>query len=450
MYFSSTLRHNPATRCEEPYYRLKESYRDVAGAVRGRIVLSPGFITGFSGEQLKRVAAVLTYRAAHKNERELFEDSPCSDEPAVVGLIASLWQMLVSQNRIDIDRDKDRKRIEKERNLLCAGTIETMHAREIGAEWCCRQAMEQLELTSFLQKHQWTDGFIQMALSLLITRTVYHCSEYKSLRIMNETSGVCELFGFSPDVFNKHNIYDIPLKFYEIKSELEAWLSKKTNHLFNLRDSIVLFDLTNTYFEVRKENSSLARFGRSKEKRSDAKLVVLAMVVNAEGFIKHSAILEGNTSDPSTLPDMIEQLSLQSHSPANKALVVIDAGIATEENLEKITASGYDYLCVSRKKPDEKEIISTGKGTVVYDNREQPNALTALETEKCSFVRVESYSKKMKERSMNRLFKERFEQYLQSIEASIHKKEASKSTTKFASASVVPNKNIRPFKNIIK
>jgi len=55
-----------------------------------------------------------------------------------------------------------------------------------------------------------------------------------------------------------------------------------------------LYDLTNTYFEGQKANSKLAKRGRSKEKRSDAKLVVLALVVNLEGFIKYSNVFEGN------------------------------------------------------------------------------------------------------------------------------------------------------------
>jgi hypothetical protein len=78
-------------------------------------------------------------------------------------------------------------------------------------------------------------------------------------------------------------------------------LSDRTSHLFNLQDRIVLFDLTDSCFEGRREGSRLARYGRSKEKRSDAKPVVPALVVNTEGFIKYSSILEGNTSDPSSL-----------------------------------------------------------------------------------------------------------------------------------------------------
>ena len=80
-------------------------------------------------------------------------------------------------------------------------------------------------------------------------------------------------------------------------------------------------------------------FGRSKEKRSDCKLVVLALCVNAEGFLRYSSILEGNTSDPSSLPNMIDNLIAKnptSTNPNDKVLVVLDAGISTDENLKLI------------------------------------------------------------------------------------------------------------------
>lgn len=431
MHFSATYRHNAATGTNEPYYRLKETYRDAAGSVRSRIVLSPGFIKDLSGEQLRQVSLALTYRMEHRGECELFECTPSGYEPVVREQINQLWGMMVSQGRIDIDREKDMLRIERERKLVDSATIENREAREMGAEWCCHQALAQLGMASFLRRQGWDEDSVRQALALLITRTVYHSSEYKSLRIMQETSAVCELSGISAAGFNKHKVYDIPLALYKIKQELETHLSDRTNHLFNLQDRIVLFDLTNSYFEGRKEGSRLARYGRSKEKRSDAKLVVLALVVNTEGFIKYSSILEGNTSDPSSLPDMIEKLSLKSHSPANRSLVVLDAGIATEENLERITEKGYDYLCVSRKKPKDVSVFR-GKEVVVYDNKEQPIRLTAIqgEGEGSCFLMVNSHSKGVKERSMNRQFKARFEQSLKAIEASIHKKHGVKKYNK--------------------
>lgn len=75
-------------------------------------------------------------------------------------------------------------------------------------------------------------------------------------------------------------------KLHQVKLNSEPYLSHKTNTLFDIKDKIILYDLTNTYFEGRKETSELAEFGRSKEKRSYAKLISLALVSNAEGFAK--------------------------------------------------------------------------------------------------------------------------------------------------------------------
>ena len=150
------------------------------------------------------------------------------------------------------------------------------------------------------------------------------------------------------DKVTKDKPYQSALHLYQVKDALEKHLSKRTNELFDLEDKIILYDLTNTYFEGEKRNSKLAKFGRSKEKRSDAKLVVLALVVNIEGFIKYSSILEGNIADCKTLSAMIEKLA--SHTCGGSAVVVVDAGIATEENLKIIEAKGYKYLCESRTK----------------------------------------------------------------------------------------------------
>jgi transposase len=120
-----------------------------------------------------------------------------------------------------------------------------------------------------------------------------------------------------------------------------------------------LYDLTNTYFEGRKVNSKIAKFGRSKEKRSDCKLVVLAMVVNVEGFIKYSNIFEGNTSDSDSLPKIIDTLR-QETSQEKRAIVVLDAGIATQDNLALLQAKGYDYVCVSRSKIKDYSIDLQG------------------------------------------------------------------------------------------
>lgn len=84
-------------------------------------------------------------------------------------------------------------------------------------------------------------------------------------------------------------------------------------------------------------------------KPQGCKLLVLALCVNTAGFIRYSAVLEGNVSDPQTLPDMMEELAKKNPTTgtdSDKALVVIDAGISSEDNLAPIKEKGFHYLCV--------------------------------------------------------------------------------------------------------
>jgi transposase len=107
-------------------------------------------------------------------------------------------------------------------------------------------------------------------------------------------------------------------------------------------------EVGNTYFEGSAQGIEKAHWGRSKEQRSDAPLVTLALVLGGSGAIRHFEIFDGNVSEASTFQEMIEALCLSSHA-ASPPIIVMDAGIATEANLEWIKERGYHYLVISRK-----------------------------------------------------------------------------------------------------
>lgn len=116
------------------------------------------------------------------------------------------------------------------------------------------------------------------------------------------------------------------------KDAIEKHLSRHINDLFDLEYKIILYDLTNTYFKGEKPNSQLVKFGRSKEKKNEAKLIVLALLVNVEGFVKYSSILEGNIADCKTLSATMEKLA--SHTCCGPAAVVLETQkTATSERL---------------------------------------------------------------------------------------------------------------------
>ena len=419
MHFMSALRYNPKTQRDDWYYRIKESFRDLTGRVRSRIMLNVGFIEeAHSPEDIRDIGKCLNYLHEHQGERDLF-GCPFADYNEFVRSKAEeFWTAMVKNGSIDAVKSAKEESRKKAERLVDVNTVKHTDARDVGAEWICLQAIRELEIDRFLERQGWNEIQINTALVHLITRTVYTPSELKSIRIMNENSAVCELVSGNQEWHpGYHDIYKVAPNLYGLKDKLETHLCRKTDDLFNLTNRIVLFDLTNFYFEGRKERSSKAQYGRSKEKRNDCKLLVMALCVNAEGFIRYSSILAGNTADPDSLPDMIDTLSQKTRTPSDperKVLVCLDAGIATEDNLRKIKENGYNYLCVSRTRLTDYEISEGCQSVKVLDTRKQEITLRQVKHEADGdyYLEINSPAKAVKESSMNRQWRERFEQEL--------------------------------------
>jgi hypothetical protein len=139
-------------------------------------------------------------------------------------------------------------------------------------------------MIDFLSNIDFTEEEVQLAITQIISRAVYPASELETSRWIQENSAVCELTGYPLEKITKDKLYKSSLRLFSKKDKIEQYLSVKTNQLFDIDDTIYLYDLTNTYFEGRKLGSQLAKYGRSKEKRGDCKIVVPAMVVNRKAL----------------------------------------------------------------------------------------------------------------------------------------------------------------------
>ena len=437
MHFISETRYNPRTQSDDCYYRIKESFRDLAGRPRHRLMLTVGFIDeDLSPYDIRDIGRCLTWLHEHQGRQDLFGDAMSRYKEDVRRLALKYWDEMVKAGSVDAVRRTIEDSRAKAERLVDVDTMEHTDAREVGAEWICLQAIRELGIDKFLEREGWSETRINTALAQLITRTVYSPSELKSLDIMRENSAVCELLTGSREWQpGFHATYEVAPALYELKDRLEDHLCRRTDSLFNVTNRIALFDLTNFYFEGRKDASKKAQYGRSKEKRSDCKLLVLALCINAAGFIRYSCILAGNTSDPDSLPAMVDTLATRCRvpvSPEQRVLVCLDAGIATDDNLVKIREKGYDYLCVSRSRLKDYELEPDAENVKVLDSRQQPISLTRVRHEEGGdyYLEINSPGRQLKEESMNRLFKERFEKELTKARESLSKKGGKKAYEK--------------------
>jgi transposase len=415
------------------YYRLCESIR-IGGKTRHNNLLNLGVLENLLPDELKMLANRIEDLYVG-NTNNLF--SAVSDE--VEKLAVKFYKELRKKHEIAIDispnngnKTIDIKVVEEDFERIDLKSIRHDEVREVGAEWLCLQAIQELGLEAVLAQTGMAQEDINKAISLIVSRAVYPASEHKTSQWMRSSSSVTELvFGVHQHISHQQ-LYLAGDAIYAQKAVIEQHLCTKTNELFDLKDKIVFYDLTNTYFEGRKSMSTLAQFGRSKEKRSDCKLVSLALVVNTQGFVKYSKIYEGNIYEAHTLAAIVDALAINT-SFAAKPIVVIDAGIADEANLLMLKEKGYHYLCVTKAKLKEYIAVNPDtKPVEIADKKGNKIALKAIAKPDCEdqFLHIRSEQKAVKEASMNAHYSARFEEELNNINTSIQKKGGTKKIEK--------------------
>jgi transposase len=137
------------------------------------------------------------------------------------------------------------------------------------------------------------------------------------------------------------------------REQIERELAHQERTLFNLEETIYLYDLTSTYFEGQATRNPQAKRGYSRDKRADCKQVVIGLVLDGEGFPKAHEVFDGNVQDRATVKAMLESLETRVGQKAG-VTVIVDRGMAHEENLRQIRGRGYHYLVAGRQ-PERNE-----------------------------------------------------------------------------------------------
>jgi len=258
-------------------YRLCESYR-YDNTVRHQTILHLGSLEDLPDIDQKKALALRIndlVKQSHTGEQDMFKPP----DEVVEKLAQKYFAAIKEKERLDIAAGKDYHRVDTD-------SVENKNIREAGAEWLCMQALEQLNMSAFLRQEDWKQEQIQLALTHIISRAAYPASELRTSEWIKQNSSVCELTGYLMEKVTKDKLYEISKSLYKVKEHLEKHLSKRTNELFDLTDKIILYDLTNTYFEGSMRSSKIAKFGKSKEKRNDAHLIVLAVVINTVPHVR--------------------------------------------------------------------------------------------------------------------------------------------------------------------
>lgn len=245
-------------------------------------------------------------------------------------------------------------------------SMELVRPRSVGVEATALWAMQQVDFQALLRELGFTGPQRAAALGSIIGRMAAPASERATHAWLSQQSGLGELLDVDFEAAGLSSLYRVSDQLLASRATLEAALFDRVQDLFGLSTTVTLYDLTNTYFEGEMAANPQARRGHSKEKRSDCPLITLGVVLDGSGFVRRSEVFDGNVVEGQTLEAMLAGLN----APAG-ALVVMDRGIATEENLGWLCENGYRYLVVSRERsrrfdPDKATTLDNASGERVH------------------------------------------------------------------------------------
>lgn len=257
-------------------------------------------------------------------------------------------------------------------------SVELLRPRSVGIEQVALAALRQVGLDRKLAALGFNGPQQAAAIGTLVARMAAPGSELATYQWLQERSVLGELIDFDCSGLDLMALYRISDQLLKHKAALEGFLYEQQRTLFDFEEVITLYDLSNAFCEGTAKSNANAALGKSKEKRSNCPLVILALVLDASGFPKRSEIFPGNVSEPNTLEQMLGKLTAAYTDKA--PTLVLDAGIASEEDLAWLVENGYRYLVVRRKHrrqfdPDAAVLI-TDAGALTIRAQRRVNADT--------------------------------------------------------------------------
>jgi len=325
--------------------QLVESYRNAEGQARQQLVLSLG--NASIHESIRRDVAK-TVEAQLYNEPILLPRELCPEAARWADLIVRTVQRKGSwsparKRRIETDDGTASLALDG----VLVDRVDHTHSTTLGPELLAMHAWEQLGMPGLLQSLGFNPAQCDAAAISVINRLVDPCTEH-FLQTWLSTSSLPDLLESDVLNFADDRYYRVSDKLLAGKKKIEAHLRDAQKARFNLQRTIVLYDLTNTHFEGVCRANPKAKRGKNKQKRNDCPQVVVGMVFDEFGFELAHQTFSGNTQDSTTLALLVNTLKKLTDSDKEladaKPVVIVDAGIATKANLQRLREEGFSYL----------------------------------------------------------------------------------------------------------
>lgn len=268
-----------------------------------------------------------------------------------------------------------------------ASRVATERHREAGPVHVGYQFWQRLELDRILRDCKLSETTSRLACVMTLNRLIAPSSEHAMPDWVRRTA-LADILGVDFDGLEEDPLYQVLDKLHPHRAAIEAELVARERSLFNLDPTIFFYDLTSTYFEGLAAKNPKAKRGYSRDHRPDCKQVVVGLVVNRDGFPIAHEIFAGNTQDRATLPAMLNRLHARI-GLEDGATVVLDRGMAYDENIAELKTRKLNYVVASRQPERDRWLANFEDTDGVVPVRREPSPLnpaqkkTTIEVKTC-------------------------------------------------------------------
>jgi transposase len=293
--------------------------------------------------------------------------------------------------------------------------------RQFGSCFLGLDLWKRLELDRFFE--QAVDGesadvpWSRVAALLAINRLCAPGSELAMEQRWYPSTAMDDLLQIDDDKINDTRLYRCLDRILPHKTKLERHLKNRYGELFGAEFDVLLYDLTSTYVEGAAEKNPMVRRGYSRDHRPDCEQLVIALIVNNEGFPFSYETFNGNRSDVSTMETILRMVE-RKYGKARR-IWVFDRGIVSEENLAAIRKRDGQYLTGtprSQMKQFEAELLKEDWTQVRPEVEIKKVAIPQGEE---TYILCRTSGRKEKEKAIRNRFSNSMETALKGLEKTI-------------------------------
>jgi transposase len=196
----------------------------------------------------------------------------------------------------------------------------------------------------------------ELLIDFAIMRLIEPASKLRTIKLLDRYFDI---------VYSERTVYRKILDLESRKQSIEAIAVKCAQKMLHEDLALVLYDVTTLYFESFKPDE-LRVEGFSKDNKPQQPQIVIGLIVTTQGFPLAYEVFAGNTFEGKTMLKVLDNFIKA--NKVNKPVVVADAAMLSQENIEELDQRNLSYIVGARLGNMSLKIIESAQNKLQNGN----------------------------------------------------------------------------------